>query len=136
VNVEDDFMMQKMAEEVLAQAGPPEPVEVAVVTVGDEIFDNDPGDIEGTAQSLAKLFRALGNPIRMDIVAFLNRFDSTARNLVYLQEMPASSVSHHLSILEQARIVKVSRVGRERIYSLAEEVRPVLEAAAKVSRRS
>jgi ArsR family transcriptional regulator, arsenate/arsenite/antimonite-responsive transcriptional repressor len=62
--------------------------------------------------------RALADPTRREILKGLRGGDLTAGEIAGRFPMTAASVSHHLSVLKDAGLVKVERNGRNQIYSL------------------
>lgn len=62
--------------------------------------------------------RALADPTRREILKALRRGDLAAGEIAARFPMTAASVSHHLSVLKEAGLVKVERNGRNQIYSL------------------
>jgi ArsR family transcriptional regulator len=66
--------------------------------------------------------RALADPTRREILKALRRGDLAAGEISVRFPMTAASVSHHLSVLKEAGLVKVERNGRNQIYSLESTV--------------
>ena len=62
--------------------------------------------------------RALADPTRREILKALRGGELTAGDIAGRFPMTAASVSHHLSVLKDAGLVKVERNGRNQIYSL------------------
>ena len=64
------------------------------------------------------VFRALADPTRRKILELLAERDRTAGEIA--QEFPVAfaSVSHHLSVLKQARLVAAEREGQHIRYRL------------------
>jgi ArsR family transcriptional regulator len=62
--------------------------------------------------------RALGDPTRREILRALRAGDLTAGDIASRFPMTAASVSHHLSVLKEAGLVRAERDGRNLIYSL------------------
>ena len=69
--------------------------------------------------SLSNTFAALADPTRHRILQLLKKKDLSAGEIGAHFEMTAPSISHHLSILKQADLVKSRRNGQEIIYSLS-----------------
>ena len=69
--------------------------------------------------SLHNTFAALADPTRHRILQLLKKKDLSAGEIGAHFEMTAPSISHHLSILKQADLVKSRRNGQEIIYSLS-----------------
>lgn len=64
----------------------------------------------------AELFRALGDRTRLLILHLLRDRERCVRDLVDELEMAQATVSHHLRILVEARLVVCHRRGRENYY--------------------
>jgi ArsR family transcriptional regulator len=64
----------------------------------------------------AELFRALGDVIRLRILALLREESLCVRDLVDALETPQATVSHHLKVLARAGLVVSSKDGRENFY--------------------
>ncbi|HEX8394845.1 MAG TPA: autorepressor SdpR family transcription factor [Longimicrobium sp.] len=62
--------------------------------------------------------RALGDPTRREILRALRAGDLTAGEISSRFPMTAASVSHHLSVLREAGLVRSERSGRNLVYSL------------------
>jgi len=62
--------------------------------------------------------RALADPTRREILKALRKGDLAAGDIAGRFPMTAASVSHHLSVLKEAGLVKSERSGRNLIYSL------------------
>jgi ArsR family transcriptional regulator len=67
---------------------------------------------------LDRTIRALNDPTRREILQALRGGDLTAGEIAGRFPMTAASVSHHLSVLKDAGLVKVQRNGRNQVYSL------------------
>jgi len=79
----------------------------------------------------AALFRALGDPARVAILATLARNDHEVCVCDFADglELNQSTISHHLKILKDAGLVTSVRRGTWGYYSLASDVRDRLSAA-------
>ncbi len=66
----------------------------------------------------AQLFAALGDPIRLAIVEELMVSDAAPRELAIRHSLPTNLLSHHLAVLEEARVISrsVSSGDRRRRY--------------------
>lgn len=62
--------------------------------------------------------RALGDPTRREILQMLRAGDLPAGEIAARFPMTAASVSHHLSVLKEAGLVRAERNGRSLVYSL------------------
>lgn len=67
---------------------------------------------------LAKLFRLLGDPTRLRILAQLQDGERNVSTLVKKLRLPQPTVSHHLALLRTSDIVLARRAGKEVHYSL------------------
>jgi DNA-binding transcriptional ArsR family regulator len=63
-------------------------------------------------------FKAIANGTRRRILAMLRDEDMTAGQIAAQFDMSWPSISHHLKVLRQAKLVLAERDGQERIYSL------------------
>lgn len=68
--------------------------------------------------SLNAVFKALSDATRRDILNMLQKEDLTAGEIANHFAMTKPSISHHLSILKQARLVQDLRQGQNIYYSL------------------
>jgi DNA-binding transcriptional ArsR family regulator len=64
------------------------------------------------------LFKALNDKTRRDILEMLKESDLTAGDIADKFEMTKPSISHHLSLLKQAKLVVDIRKGQFIYYSL------------------
>ncbi len=75
-----------------------------------------------TAQDLAELFRALADPTRLRLVAYLLQAgEATVGELAAQVGLSESAVSHQLRGLRQMRLVRSRRAGRHVWYALDDE---------------
>lgn len=63
-------------------------------------------------------FKALSDPTRRQIIQLLKERDMTAGEIADRFSISKPSISHHLNILKQARIVQDERQGQNMLYSL------------------
>jgi DNA-binding transcriptional ArsR family regulator len=75
-----------------------------------------------SADALSKVFAALADPIRRDMVARLTVADSTVNELAAPYEVSLQAVSKHLKVLEEAGVVSRSRDAQRRPVHLEAEV--------------
>ena len=68
--------------------------------------------------SLNRTLRALTDPTRRAILQMLNERDMTAGEIGARFAISAPSVSHHLSVLKHAELVRAERSGQTIVYSL------------------
>lgn len=74
------------------------------------------------ADALSRVFSALADPTRRDIVARLTDGDATVGELAEPYEMSIQAVSKHLRVLEDAGLVTRSRQAQRRPVHLEAEV--------------
>ena len=83
----------------------------------------------------ARVFRALGEPIRLRLVALLAHGELCVCHLTAALELPQSTISRHLGLLRAAGIVDARRQGSWIHYRLARPddgvARAVLRALAR-----
>lgn len=71
-------------------------------------------------QSLADVFKVLGDPTRLRILRVLMNQEVCVRDIADELGMGQSAVSHQLRILRDARLVQFRRDGKTVYYSLAD----------------
>jgi len=71
--------------------------------------------------SLDKVFEALSSTVRRQILAYLSATDLTAGDIAARFEISKPSVSKHLSILENAGLVRGEKRGQFIHYSLVRD---------------
>ncbi len=69
-------------------------------------------------QSMAEMFRALGDPTRLRLILALAREELCVCDLTALTEVSASAISHQLRVLRGLKLVKYRRQGKMVYYSL------------------
>ena len=74
------------------------------------------------ADQLSKVFAALGDPIRRDIVARLTVDDATVSQLAEPYDVSMQAVSKHLKVLEDAGLVSRGRAAQTRPVHLEAQV--------------
>ncbi|WP_338552203.1 metalloregulator ArsR/SmtB family transcription factor [Paenibacillus sp. KS-LC4] len=70
-------------------------------------------------ESLSPYFQGLGDPVRQQIISLL--IDKDSMNVTQIAEqipMSRPTVSHHLKILRQAKLLTVQKKGTEMYYRL------------------
>jgi DNA-binding transcriptional ArsR family regulator len=82
---------------------------------------NEPGG-PVPADSLSRVFAALSDPIRRDMVARLADGDATVNELAEPYDVTVQAVSKHLKVLEYAGLVSRSRDAQRRPVHLEAEV--------------
>lgn len=76
------------------------------------------GEIIG---SLSKLFKVFGDHTRIKILWALNVHELCVLDICEVLGMTKSAVSHQLSTLKEAKLVRARREGKEVYYSLDDE---------------
>ena len=71
---------------------------------------------------LSRVFAALADPTRRDMVARLTEADSTVNDLAAPYDVSLQAVSKHLKVLEEAGLVSRSREAQRRPVHLEAEV--------------
>jgi ArsR family transcriptional regulator, arsenate/arsenite/antimonite-responsive transcriptional repressor len=64
------------------------------------------------------VFKALNDPTRREILEMLRKKDLTAGEIATCFEMSKPSISHHLDLLKQAKLVVDIKKGQFILYSL------------------
>ena len=76
---------------------------------------------ENELYDLADFFKVLGDSTRAKIIWALDESEMCVCDLAVLLNMTKSAISHQLSSLKQADLVKYRKVGKVVFYSLADE---------------
>lgn len=84
---------------------------------------------------LTKVFAALADPTRRDMVARLAAADATVNELAEPYDVSVQAVSKHIRVLEDAGLVRRSRVAQRRPVHLEAEVFDLLTAWIERYRR-
>jgi DNA-binding transcriptional ArsR family regulator len=71
---------------------------------------------------LSKVFAALADPTRRDMIARLTKADATVNDLAAPYDVSLQAVSKHLKVLEEAGLVSRSREAQRRPVHLEAEV--------------
>jgi DNA-binding transcriptional ArsR family regulator len=77
-----------------------------------------PSILNQNLHTAANALKALGHPIRLDIVISLENYEMSVNTLVEVMETKQYALSKHLKILLDADIIKLRRDGRTHYYSL------------------
>ena len=72
-------------------------------------------------QSIAELFKALGDPTRLRIVNALTLDELCVCDLASLMDVAISAISHQLRLLRNLKVVKFRKDGKKAYYSLDDE---------------
>ena len=84
-----------------------------------------------------KIFKALGDPTRLEIVRLLRNRSRTPSELLEHLHIAQPNLSHHLDILKRADLVESRREGQFIHYSLNMSVLDMaLEYFVKIKKRS
>lgn len=75
----------------------------------------------GEASRLAELFRALGDPSRIRILAAIAEQSLNVGTIAQIAGISESAVSHHMRGLRQMRLVRAEKSGREVYYALDDD---------------
>lgn len=75
-------------------------------------------DGRGGAQALTKVFKALSDGTRREILRLLGRRDLTVGEIVANFELTQPTISRHLAVLREAQLVTDRRRGQNVIYKL------------------
>jgi DNA-binding transcriptional ArsR family regulator len=77
---------------------------------------------------LADFFKVFGDSTRVRIISALDQHEMCVCDLAVLLNMTKSAISHQMSSLKQANLVKFRREGKVVFYSLADDhVREIFE---------
>ncbi|WP_127586389.1 ArsR/SmtB family transcription factor [Paenibacillus koleovorans] len=74
-----------------------------------------------TANEMADIFKALGDPTRTKLIYVLLNRELCVHDLSVLLEMGQSAISHQLRYLRNLRIVKRRKAGKTVFYSLDDD---------------
>ena len=69
-------------------------------------------------EDMSKVFRALSDPTRREILALLRDRDMTAGEIAEQFDISKPAISRHLEILKEAELVSSEKKGLYRIYSI------------------
>lgn len=67
----------------------------------------------------AKYLKILGHAKRLEIVCLLHGHELTVNQVVQMSGLRQATVSQHLALLKNTRLVKQQKIGKEVYYSLA-----------------
>ncbi|HEU4546652.1 MAG TPA: metalloregulator ArsR/SmtB family transcription factor [Microlunatus sp.] len=87
------------------------------------------------ADQLSRVFAALADPTRRDLVARLTVADATVNELAEPYEVSVQAISKHLKVLEDAGLVTKSRKAQTRPVHLEAEVFDLMTAWIERYRR-
>lgn len=67
---------------------------------------------------LSNMFKALSDPTRLNIICILSKSPLCVHDISNVLDMSQSSISHHLKVLRDTRLVKFRKEGKLVIYSI------------------
>ena len=67
---------------------------------------------KGKKMKLLSSFKALGNPVRLDIIHFLGSGEKCVCKIFTHLNLPQNLVSHHLGILRESGLIKSRKEGK------------------------
>ncbi|GEL08207.1 ArsR/SmtB family transcription factor [Salisediminibacterium halotolerans] len=73
---------------------------------------------EDKTAETANIYKALGDPLRLEMLGMLLQRNCCKCELLDAFEGAPSTITHHLSILERAGLIKGERKGKYTIYQL------------------
>jgi len=76
---------------------------------------------EVTIYDMSNIFKVLGDPTRIKILYAIEHQELCVNDICACVEMTKSAVSHQLSILKQAKLVRGRKKGKEVYYALDDE---------------
>lgn len=65
-----------------------------------------------------RMIKALNHPVRIQILIAINKGVTCACELEYLTDLAQATISHHLSLLEDAGIVNRNKEGKRNFFSI------------------
>ena len=74
-----------------------------------------------TLTNIAELFKAFGDPTRVEILSLLVDGERCVTDITQAVEVSQSAISHQLRILKQMHLIKSRRDGKNIHYSLADD---------------
>lgn len=69
----------------------------------------------------AKIFKALSDPVRLDIIEFLRDGEKCVCEIIPHVKLIQPVVSRHLKILKDSGIVRDKKDGNRRVYSITDQ---------------
>ena len=79
-------------------------------------------DLDSTPEELVTIFKALSDPIRLQIMNYVIKKPSTTQSLAQILSLSNSSVSRHLQILKEANLLKTKKSKKFVLYEPTELV--------------
>jgi len=84
-------------------------------------MSNEGGRGTGNGPALTKVFKALSDGTRREILRLLGRRDHTVGEIVSNFELTQPTISRHLAVLREAQLVTDRRRGQNVIYRLDDQ---------------
>lgn len=85
----------------------------------EKALKNKPSD--SLLNKLSELFKIIGDPTRLRILWTLDQNEMCVCDIANVLNMTKSSISHQLSTLKNAGVVKYKKIGKEVYYKLDDE---------------
>ena len=76
---------------------------------------------EKDINSLTNIFKALSDPTRARIIYILSQSSLCVCDISTILDMTQSSISHHLRVLRDTKLVKFKREGKLVVYSIDDD---------------
>ena len=79
-------------------------------------------DADSSASDLVRVFKALGEPVRLQILRLLPLTDASCEDVYNVSELAETlglaqpTVSHHLCVLKKAGLVRCRKMCRDKYY--------------------
>ena len=80
-----------------------------------------PSQIDNKNRFKAKIFKALSDPVRLNILDFLRDGEKCVCEIIPYVKLIQPVVSRHLKILKDCGIVRDRKVGNRRLYSITDQ---------------
>ena len=74
--------------------------------------------MKNSTKTILPLIKAIGNPVRLDILNFLSGNEECVCNIFDHLDLPQNLVSHHLGILRESGLIEARKDGKWVHYSL------------------
>ncbi|PWI46583.1 hypothetical protein CEE45_16105 [Candidatus Heimdallarchaeota archaeon B3_Heim] len=75
-------------------------------------------DEQADFKEFGKMIKALNHPIRIQILLAIDKGVTCACELEYLTELAQATISHHLSLLEDANLIARIKEGKRNFFSI------------------
>ncbi len=90
-------------------------------STGPELLSRPSPRFNGASRELNKFFKALSDETRRNILRLLERNESTVGEIVANFHLSQPTISRHLSVLKEARLVVDQRQGQHVVYRLSDD---------------